>query len=291
MVQAPPAAPSYSTASSCPNIQPLKPASCGGGRSDNQCWSRGVRDTDCPGHGLCCFDGCAYTCLPFNPKARQPIIHQEYGNKNKLPIKPKDPYAKKPIITTTHSNNNHYNQHDKSLESKKIHATNQHTKPYFEPKNSDSSYDDHQPDHHHQKLKPRGYPDHARPVNNQKPSKYTINSHDDDEYESKSVEIYPGDNSDAAPTKNPNPKYPKPQVYQQEPQAYHPEPQPAENEYPKLKPKGYPDHAKPVQHHSSDHNLYESGHPDLKKPKEYSAQEIKFTRDIITYWTNFVKNG
>ena len=29
----------------------------------------------------------------------------------------------------------------------------------------------------------------------------------------------------------------------------------------------------------------------LKKPKEYSAQEIKFTRDIITYWTNFVKNG
>ena len=167
MVQAPPAAPSYSTASSCPNIQPLKPASCGGGRSGNQCWSRGVRDTDCPGHGLCCFDGCAYTCLPFNPKARQPIIHQEYGNKNKLPIKPKDPYAKKPIITTTHSNNNHYNQHDKSLESKKIHATNQHTKPYFEPKNSDSSYDDHQPDHHHQKLKPRGYPDHARPVNNQ----------------------------------------------------------------------------------------------------------------------------
>jgi cholinesterase len=29
----------------------------------------------------------------------------------------------------------------------------------------------------------------------------------------------------------------------------------------------------------------------LKTPKEYSANEIKFARDIITYWTNFVKNG
>ena len=29
----------------------------------------------------------------------------------------------------------------------------------------------------------------------------------------------------------------------------------------------------------------------LKTPKLYSAQEIKFARDIITYWTNFVKNG
>ena len=29
----------------------------------------------------------------------------------------------------------------------------------------------------------------------------------------------------------------------------------------------------------------------LRKPQKYSAHEIKFTRDIITYWTNFVKNG
>lgn len=26
------------------------------------CWSPGVDDVDCPGHGLCCFDGCANTC-------------------------------------------------------------------------------------------------------------------------------------------------------------------------------------------------------------------------------------
>lgn len=29
----------------------------------NSCWSVGVGDVDCPGHGLCCFDGCANTCV------------------------------------------------------------------------------------------------------------------------------------------------------------------------------------------------------------------------------------
>lgn len=29
----------------------------------------------------------------------------------------------------------------------------------------------------------------------------------------------------------------------------------------------------------------------LQDPKKYSAKEIKFARDIMTYWTNFVKNG
>ena len=29
----------------------------------------------------------------------------------------------------------------------------------------------------------------------------------------------------------------------------------------------------------------------MKNPENYSAKEIKFARDIITYWTNFVKNG
>ena len=29
----------------------------------------------------------------------------------------------------------------------------------------------------------------------------------------------------------------------------------------------------------------------LQEPKQYSAAEIKFSRDILTYWTNFVKNG
>ena len=29
----------------------------------NTCWSVGVPDVDCPGNGLCCFDGCANHCL------------------------------------------------------------------------------------------------------------------------------------------------------------------------------------------------------------------------------------
>jgi len=32
-------------------------------RSLSTCWSPGVPDTDCPGHGLCCSDGCANHCL------------------------------------------------------------------------------------------------------------------------------------------------------------------------------------------------------------------------------------
>ena len=44
----------------CPIVAPQDPASCGGRTS--QCWSPGVRDTDCPGHGLCCYDGCANVC-------------------------------------------------------------------------------------------------------------------------------------------------------------------------------------------------------------------------------------
>ena len=31
----------------------------------HQCWSLGVPDVDCPGHGLCCFDGCVNSCVPY----------------------------------------------------------------------------------------------------------------------------------------------------------------------------------------------------------------------------------
>ena len=27
------------------------------------CWSQGQPDVDCPGYGLCCFDGCVASCL------------------------------------------------------------------------------------------------------------------------------------------------------------------------------------------------------------------------------------
>lgn len=45
----------------CPNVNPLSDAECGGTASN--CWSPGQSDTDCPNFGLCCFDGCANTCV------------------------------------------------------------------------------------------------------------------------------------------------------------------------------------------------------------------------------------
>ena len=57
------------------------------GNVKSTCWSPGVNDVDCPGHGLCCFDGCANTCR--NEKATQnpgffednviPLIENENG--------------------------------------------------------------------------------------------------------------------------------------------------------------------------------------------------------------------
>jgi len=43
----------------CP--APGKGLDCAGAVSN--CWSPGQRDTDCPNNGLCCFDGCADTCV------------------------------------------------------------------------------------------------------------------------------------------------------------------------------------------------------------------------------------
>ena len=45
----------------CPAANPLTDAECGGAVSN--CWSPGQPDTDCPNFGLCCFDGCANTCV------------------------------------------------------------------------------------------------------------------------------------------------------------------------------------------------------------------------------------
>ena len=50
----------------CPVIG-RRPASECRGRTKSTCWSPGVRDTDCPGHALCCFDGCANTCPDITP--------------------------------------------------------------------------------------------------------------------------------------------------------------------------------------------------------------------------------
>ena len=48
------------TGQGCPVIPPKTPYECTGQAST--CWSPGVRDTDCPGHGLCCFNGCVNIC-------------------------------------------------------------------------------------------------------------------------------------------------------------------------------------------------------------------------------------
>ena len=45
----------------CPAASPLTADQCLGQFST--CWSVGVADLDCPDWGLCCFDGCANTCL------------------------------------------------------------------------------------------------------------------------------------------------------------------------------------------------------------------------------------
>ena len=49
----------------CPAANPLSDAECGGAVSN--CWSPGQPDTDCPDYGLCCFDGCANTCVDGAP--------------------------------------------------------------------------------------------------------------------------------------------------------------------------------------------------------------------------------
>ena len=51
----------YFQPSSCPVVNVLPPIEQCRGRPSN-CWSVGVPDTDCVGHALCCFDGCANVC-------------------------------------------------------------------------------------------------------------------------------------------------------------------------------------------------------------------------------------
>lgn len=58
----------------CPAASPLSDAECGGAVSN--CWSPGQPDTDCPNYGLCCFDGCANTCVdgPIQDNAILPDV-------------------------------------------------------------------------------------------------------------------------------------------------------------------------------------------------------------------------
>jgi len=54
----------------CPVVSQKSPYECGGQTST--CWSPGVRDTDCPSHGLCCFNGCVNICQGPSPPPVSP---------------------------------------------------------------------------------------------------------------------------------------------------------------------------------------------------------------------------
>lgn len=56
----------------CPAANPLSDAECAGAVSN--CWSPGQPDTDCPDYGLCCFDGCANTCVDGAPIIQDEIL-------------------------------------------------------------------------------------------------------------------------------------------------------------------------------------------------------------------------
>ena len=60
-----------SDSSQCPDISAMPPVSSCSSAVSN-CWSVGEPDWDCPDNGLCCFDGCANTCLgSSNPPSEQ----------------------------------------------------------------------------------------------------------------------------------------------------------------------------------------------------------------------------
>ena len=72
----------------CPPVSPKTPAQCRGQRSN--CWSPGVRDLDCPNSGLCCYDGCANTCVASAPPPRAPPKPR--------PTRPPRTTTKRPVV-------------------------------------------------------------------------------------------------------------------------------------------------------------------------------------------------
>ena len=67
----------------------------------------GVRDTDCPAHGLCCYDGCANSCyskIEQSQSSQKPVILLKPvklvpPNNNYIPVQPLPP--KEANVTTT----------------------------------------------------------------------------------------------------------------------------------------------------------------------------------------------
>lgn len=86
-------------AGSCPAANPLSPDQCAG--SVSTCWSPGQRDTDCPGNGLCCFDGCANTCdgQPIAKPSNEPVVDEQPGYNYEEPENPLRPPRPSPTTT------------------------------------------------------------------------------------------------------------------------------------------------------------------------------------------------
>jgi len=56
------------TLSQCPEVGPKPSQMCL--NKTPSCWSEGQSDVDCPGYGLCCYDGCVASCLQPGPTSQ-----------------------------------------------------------------------------------------------------------------------------------------------------------------------------------------------------------------------------
>jgi len=76
------------------------PEECAGIVSN--CWSPGQRDTDCPSNGLCCFDGCADTCVdsPPPPPVISPVVAETESKPDAIPPPPPPPQPTTKRTTT-----------------------------------------------------------------------------------------------------------------------------------------------------------------------------------------------
>ena len=72
------------TLSQCPEVGPKPSQMCL--NKTPSCWSEGRSDVDCPGYGLCCYDGCVASCLQPGPTSQ---VSQQAGQcppvEDKLP--------------------------------------------------------------------------------------------------------------------------------------------------------------------------------------------------------------
>lgn len=67
----------------------------------SNCWSPGQRDTDCPSNGLCCFDGCADTCVDTPPPPPSPEISPVVAESESKPEAVAAPTQPTTTTTTT----------------------------------------------------------------------------------------------------------------------------------------------------------------------------------------------